>query len=63
MARWGHSDIDYSHTINHMWINPIIATAIVTAGFGVQAWILITVVGLKVDVCRIKERLGINCKK
>ena len=44
-----------------MWINPIIATAIVTAGFGVQAWILITVVGLKVDVCRIKERLGINC--
>lgn len=43
-----------------MRINPIVAGAIVTAMFAIQAWTLTEVINLKVKFAVVEERLHIN---
>lgn len=45
-----------------MRINAIIATAIVTAMFGFQAWMAIEIVNLKIEVARISEHLHVKAE-
>lgn len=41
-------------------VSPILVTAFVTAVFAIQAWTLIEVVNLKIEVAKISEHMKIN---
>lgn len=45
-----------------MKVNPIIATAIVSAVIGLQAWTLLKVVTLAEDVASLKARIQLSAK-
>jgi hypothetical protein len=46
-----------------MKLNNVIVTAIVTAGFAIQAWILIEIVNLKVEVAKIEIKMGMSSER
>ncbi len=43
-----------------MRINPILATAVLTAIFAIQGWSLLEIVSMKIQLARISEHLHID---